>query len=464
MERVDYLVVGAGASGLAFADTLIAENPRATVAIVDTHARPGGHWNDAYPFVRLHQPSAFYGVNSLELGRGLRDASGHNAGFLELASGAEVSAYFERVMADVLLPSGRVSYSPSTEYLGEGRVRSVLTGEERTIEAGRIVDSTYYGTTVPSTHTPKFAVEDGARLVPPNALADLWKTPPPAHFVILGGGKTAMDAVLFLLGQGVAADAVTWVRPREAWWLNRAGVQPGIEAFEATFGTQAAMMEARAAASDVADLFRRYEAVGAVMRMDSAVEPTMFHFATAAPGEVEACRTVTNVVRRGHVRSITPRELRFDDGIEPVPEGSLFIDCTATAVTRRPPVPLFAGDTITLQMIRIPQPAFSAALTAFIEVHGKDEVAKNALARPIPLPDGLDGYPLAKMVDLLNQKAWMEDEAVRGFLSRSRLDGFGDTMRAVRPDDTAKLAILERMRAASRPAFANLMRMVQDNR
>ena len=29
---------------------------------------PGGHWNDAYSFVNLHQPSAFYGVNSLPLG------------------------------------------------------------------------------------------------------------------------------------------------------------------------------------------------------------------------------------------------------------------------------------------------------------------------------------------------------------------------------------------------------------
>ena len=58
----DYLVVGAGAMGMAFTDVLIAETD-ATVTIVDRHARPGGHWNDSYPFVRLHQPSSFYGVN-----------------------------------------------------------------------------------------------------------------------------------------------------------------------------------------------------------------------------------------------------------------------------------------------------------------------------------------------------------------------------------------------------------------
>lgn len=52
----DYLVIGAGAMGMAFVDTLISEK-EATVAIVDRYSRPGGHWTLAYPFVTLHQPS-----------------------------------------------------------------------------------------------------------------------------------------------------------------------------------------------------------------------------------------------------------------------------------------------------------------------------------------------------------------------------------------------------------------------
>lgn len=79
---VDYLIVGAGAMGLAFADTLVAESD-ATVAIVDRYAQPGGHWTVAYPYVRLHQPSAFYGVNSRELGSGSVDQDGWNAGLHE---------------------------------------------------------------------------------------------------------------------------------------------------------------------------------------------------------------------------------------------------------------------------------------------------------------------------------------------------------------------------------------------
>ena len=60
----DYLVIGAGAMGVAFADEVITRDKTAEVVLVDKHSQPGGHWNDAYPFVKLHQPAAYYGVNS----------------------------------------------------------------------------------------------------------------------------------------------------------------------------------------------------------------------------------------------------------------------------------------------------------------------------------------------------------------------------------------------------------------
>ena len=67
--RCDYLVVGAGAAGMAFVDTLLTEDPTCRVVLVDRRAKAGGHWVDSYPFVRLHQPSHYYGVNSLPLGK-----------------------------------------------------------------------------------------------------------------------------------------------------------------------------------------------------------------------------------------------------------------------------------------------------------------------------------------------------------------------------------------------------------
>ena len=51
--ETDYLVVGSGAVGMAFADTLLDESD-AHITLVDRRAAPGGHWNDAYAFVGLH--------------------------------------------------------------------------------------------------------------------------------------------------------------------------------------------------------------------------------------------------------------------------------------------------------------------------------------------------------------------------------------------------------------------------
>lgn len=95
MIEADYVVVGAGAVGMAIADTLISDSDR-TVAIVDRRHRPGGHWHDAYPFVRLHGPSANYGVNSLHLGSDRIEASGLNQGLFELATGDEIRAYLDQ--------------------------------------------------------------------------------------------------------------------------------------------------------------------------------------------------------------------------------------------------------------------------------------------------------------------------------------------------------------------------------
>src|ERR671920_2348456 len=93
MIETDYLVVGAGAAGMAFTDALLTHSD-ATVTIVDRRHAPGGHWLDAYPFVRLHQASAFYGVASTLLGGGRLQESGPEAGLHERATVAEICAYY----------------------------------------------------------------------------------------------------------------------------------------------------------------------------------------------------------------------------------------------------------------------------------------------------------------------------------------------------------------------------------
>lgn len=461
-HETDYLIVGAGAVGLAFADTLLTETADTRITIVDRNGKPGGHWNDAYSFVTLHQPSAFYGVNSLPLGAGEIDQQGSNAGLFELASGAEVSGYFDRVVGRRLLPSGRVRYLPLCDHLGEGRVRSLLTGNEFQVTVtSRLVDATYYNTSVPSTHRRKFEVEDGVRIVPPNALPQLARSSAgaPSRFVIVGAGKTAMDVAMWLLNSGVPADGISWIMPRDSWLLNRNKLQPGSQFFEETIGGQADLVEAFANASCAEDLFDRMEAAKLVLRIDPSVRPSMFHHATISEREAESLRTIADVIRNGRVKSIRSGKLTFCDGEVRMPPAALYVDCTASAVERRPPVPVFQPGKIVCQLIRGPHPTFSAALSAYVEVNYADDEAKNALCSVAPFPDTPREYPKNALVNLLNEGAWRSDEALRRWIRSSRLNGYGKIVEAVLPDDRPKQEILARLKAAGPLAVANLRRL-----
>ncbi|MDQ6525894.1 hypothetical protein RB608_19915 [Nocardioides sp. LHD-245] len=221
--RTDYLVIGAGATALAFVDTVFAGTD-ATFTIVDRRDAPGGHWNDAYSFVRLHQPGWMYGVPSQPFGSLDVEESGPNRGFTPLASGVEVTDHFHRFLRETLLPSGRVTYLPLSEYR-EGRAVSLLSGESTEVEATTVVDATLLEATIPLTHEPSFLVADGAVCVPPNSLART--APRHDHFAVLGAGKTALDVVTWLLVNGARPEQITWVRPREAWLYGRDLFQPG---------------------------------------------------------------------------------------------------------------------------------------------------------------------------------------------------------------------------------------------
>ena len=91
--ETDYPVVGTGAAGMASTDALLSHTD-ATVTMVDRRHAPSWHWIEVCPFVRLHQPSAFYGVSSVPLGRDTADQTGLNAGFHEAAGADELRAFY----------------------------------------------------------------------------------------------------------------------------------------------------------------------------------------------------------------------------------------------------------------------------------------------------------------------------------------------------------------------------------
>ncbi len=467
----DYLVIGAGATGLAFADTLLQQRDDVHITLVDLHAQPGGHWNDAYPFVSLHQPSAFYGVNSLELGTGRKDTAGPNAGFYELASGAEVSGYFHCVLHQQLLPSGRVRYLPLHECLrledgaapGVVQVKSLLSGISTAVQVRRkLVDARYFSPRVPATTRPRYEVGPGARLVTPTQLAQrgLDAEEVPAAYCILGAGKTAMDVGVWLLNAGVPAEAIHWVMPRDSWVVNRATTQPGVEFFEQSIGGQVQQMKALAEASSVDDLFLRLEASGQMMRIDTTRAPRMFHYATLSAGEVQCLRQITQVIRLGRVQAVDAQGLALEQGRAALPPGTLCIDCTASAVEPRPMRPIFQPGRVTPQLLRVPLVTLSAALCAYVEAHHDNDEAKNRLCMPVPFPQNLAGYVQATLVSLGNQMRFSQDKPLRQWMRDSRLDGFGKMTAEVDPGDTEKLALLAALRQQGQAAVANAPRLL----
>ncbi|MEM8500246.1 MAG: NAD(P)/FAD-dependent oxidoreductase [Pseudomonadota bacterium] len=454
----DYVIVGSGAVGMAFADVILAESA-ASVIIIDLHQKAGGHWNDAYPFVSLHQPSEFYGVSSRELSNGRRDQVGLNKGLSELASGAEVSAYFDDVMRHQFLPSGRVQYFPMCRYESEGRFTSLVSGAEFHATANRkFVDATYLKTAVPSRHTPNFTIEDGVNFIPLNDLPLVQDTP--EGYTIVGGGKTGIDACLWLLENHVDPGAIRWIMPRDAWLLDRRNTQPSEEFFEYSIGTQARQFEALSQAQSIPELFVQLEQCGALVRIDDSVTPQMFHGATISQLELEELRRIKNIIRMGRVTALNNDKIILEHGVVPTASNIIHVDCSASAISNIEIKPIFAGHTITPQMVRSYQPVFSAAFIAHVELAYGDEAHKNSLCGVVPLPNHDTDWLRMMNVFMMNQFTWSQDKGLAAWLLNNRLDGFSELMNSVDDNDPQRQAIIHSIRSNAGPAFENLQTLL----
>jgi hypothetical protein len=456
--ETDYLVIGAGAVAMAFVDTLLSESD-ARVVMVDRRDAPGGHWNDAYPFVRLHQPSAYYGVSSRALGTDGTQVSGLNRGMQELASGVEVVDYFAQVMTERFLPSGRVTFIPmaNLELIGrrEGTITSLLTGETRCVSARRkVVDGTLSRTEVPATHPPQYVVAPGVKCIPLNGLPKVAR--PPSGYVVVGSGKTGIDACLWLLEHGVDPDWIRWIMPRDAWMLDRANFQTTAADFEVHIGSIIGELESIAEAASVTDLFARLEARKLLWRFDRAVQPTMYRCCTVSQAEFSALRSIRHIVRRGRVLRVTPQEIVLERGAIPSDPDQLVVDCTAAGLTPAPRVPVFDGDRINLLTVRTCQPTFSAALIAYVESHMATVAEQNSYCRPSPVPTVPTDWLRMWAVTIANRAQWAQNADLSQWLARSRLDSLALMARTVQPAELQKLALLEKLRTTVGAAAAKL--------
>ncbi len=459
-DEADYVIVGAGAVGMAFADTILTET-NASIVMIDRRRAPGGHWNDAYPFIKLHGPAANYGVNSAPLGTDRIDAAGLNKGLYNLATGAEICAYYDQVMRQRFLPSGRVTYLPLSEWRADGVVTSLQDGSRRRVAARRkTVDATYAETRIPATHPPEFAVAAGALCIPPNALPDLYD--PGAEFVIIGGGKTSMDAAIWLLEQGADPGKIAWIRPRDSWLLNRRNQQPSFDFFADTIGALAAEMEQARDATSIDDLFARLERAALLRRIDPSVKPQMYRCAIVSDAELAEMRRVANVIRMGRVKAVEIDRIVCERGAIPTSLNHIHVNCTADGIPRKAPQPIFQGNKIVLQYVRRCSPTFSGAFVAHLEASLSTDEEKNALSAPAPAPSEPRDWLRMHMQDARNRHLWSKSPEIQNWLIHSRLDRYAAMIaRAAAQPTPERDAMLQRYRDAVQPAMKRLSALLE---
>ena len=146
------------------------------------------------------------------------------------------------------------------------------------------------------------------------------------HFCIIGGGKTGMDAIIYLIENNISPERISWVISRDSWLIDRATTQNTEAFFKSCIGNQANQLEALVEASSLEDLFFRLEEKGVLMRIDQAHVPSQFHGATVSKKEVSCLQKVGTFIRKGRVKHIAGSTLVMDQGEHHCPERTLFVD------------------------------------------------------------------------------------------------------------------------------------------
>jgi hypothetical protein len=265
-----------------------------------------------------------------------------------------------------------------------------------------------------------------------------------------------MDAILWLLENGVPASRLRWIVPRDAWFFNRANFQPGVENYERSVGSIIGQMESMASASSIADLFEQLEQRELLLRLDKAVQPSTFRCAVVSHTELGELRRIADIVRLGHVQAITPARIVLDQGSVTADADTLYVDCSACAIAVPPPLPVFDRSRINLLLVRTCQPLFSAALIAYVESHVSRQGEQNALCTVVPTPEQPIDWLRMWAVNLGNTARWRQHSGLSAWLMQCRLNAMAVYLRGVNPDDPTRTALLQELGVQSAAAAAKL--------
>ena len=239
----------------------------------------------------------------------------------------------------------------------------------------------------------------------------------PSQYVVVGSGKTATDACIWLLERGVDPDAICWVRPRDPWMLNRAVVQPNPAIF---IGMAADVLEIAAGAASPDDMFLGMEEAGVMLRIDRSVTPTMAKTPTLAVWELEQLRTIEHVVRLGHVDHVAPGRLVLGEGEVSVARDAVVVHCAASGLQYPPMVPIWGTEAIVVQPVRTGFPCFGAAIAGHVEGTRDGDDEKNRLCPPSPYSNTTSDWARMQVLGSRASMAFAADPELKAGPTRRR--------------------------------------------
>ena len=330
--ETDYLVVGAGAMGMAFTDALI-DHADVHVTLVDRRSRGERALAGRLP-VRPAPPGVAVLRRRVDRPRPRRGAArGPEAGLQERARRSEIQAYYDDVLHRRLIGSGRVRFLGGSDHHTDGSAHLVTS---------RVLGRDHRGrgaTTRRRRHLPlaDHPGDDTAavrrrrrRARRRRSTSSAGWASAPSDYVIVGSGKTATDGIVWLLANGVPPDRIVWIRPRDPWMLDRAVVQPdpvgGARARGRHHGGGGRRRVARRPLPPP-------RSAGVMLRIDRDVTPTMAKTPTLGAWELDLLRTIERVVRLGPRRARdTPTRSSSTGGSVPLPPGSLVVHCAASGL------------------------------------------------------------------------------------------------------------------------------------
>jgi hypothetical protein len=222
-----------------------------------------------------------------------------------------------------------------------------------------------------------------------------------------------------MLQQGVDPDAICWVRPREPWMLSRAVIQPDPAIY---LGMVADMLQAAATARSLDDLFLRLEDAGIMLRLDRSLTPTMAKAPTLGTWELELLRSIENVVRLGHITTVSRGQIQLADGSVDVARDAVVVNCAADGLKNPPRVPIWRPDTITLQPIRAGFPCFGAALAGYVEATREDDAEKNRLCPPSSFGNTLTDWATMNVLGLRATASFTSEPDIKAWSNRVALN------------------------------------------